>query len=82
MSIGLQGRRVPTVGDVEKPGDYCLLTSGALRVLLPSGVPGRLDPERWAITVHEDDTVTVHPSIHDAPDGWHGWLVHGVWTSV
>jgi hypothetical protein len=32
---------------------------------------------------HENGTITVSPSIV-APHGgcWHGWLKHGVWTSV
>lgn len=27
-------------------------------------------------------TITVSPSIWDTPQGWHGWLEHGVWRSV
>lgn len=34
------------------------------------------------VTEHEDGTITVSPSIFDAPDGWHGFLERGVWRSV
>lgn len=78
----MQGRRVSTFADASQPGDYCLMRSGALWVILPSGIHGRIDPEEWTITEEEDGTITVDPSIHDAPDGWHGWLRHGVWTSA
>ena len=79
----LQGRRVENVGAMEKPGDYCLVNDGAaLWMLLPSGVQGRIDTDGWTITEHDDGTVTVSPSIHDAPDGWHGFLERGVWRGV
>jgi hypothetical protein len=50
----------------------------------PNGVGG-VEPE-WDITVNEDGTVTVDPSIemHETPGDpptpyWHGHLVNGVW---
>lgn len=78
----MQGRRVSGVVELKQPGDYCVMRSGALWVVLPSGVHGRVDPEDWTITEHEDGTVSVSPSIHDAPDGWHGFLERGVWRSA
>lgn len=27
-------------------------------------------------------SITVTPSIWNSPQGWHGWLDHGVWRSV
>lgn len=77
----MQGTRIPD-GEFHhkqrKAGDYGL-TGGALWVVLPSGVQGRLDAADWTWTEQEDGSITAHPSIHDAPDGWHGWLVRGVW---
>jgi hypothetical protein len=39
------------------------------------------------VVEHEDDTITVSPSIlvyggKDGAEVWHGWLEHGVWRSV
>jgi hypothetical protein len=83
MSSQLQGRRVERVGDLEKPGDYTVTSTGsALWFILPDGTRGRVDTDDWTITEHEDKTVTVQPSIHDAPHGWHGFLERGVWRSV
>lgn len=34
----------------------------------------------WAITEHDDSTITAHPSVDCQSDPvWHGWLRHGVW---
>lgn len=78
----MQGRRVPDGewrhGDRE-PGDYGL-HGGGLWVVLPSGREGRLDSEDWDWREEPDGSLTVTPSIHDAPDGYHGWLTAGVWT--
>lgn len=64
-----------------EPGDYMLAADGVPWVTLPSGVgPSRLDG--WQVTEHDDETITVSPSIFDAPNGWHGWLERGVWRSV
>lgn len=86
MSAGdtTQGRRRP---EETKPweleaGDYCV-RSGVAWVCLPSGVgPSRL--EDWTLTEHDDGTITLAPSILDAgtPNGWHGYLEHGIWREV
>lgn len=37
----------------------------------------------WEVTIHEDETVTISPSILDnsgGPTAWHGFLIRGVWT--
>lgn len=31
------------------------------------------------VEIHEDETISVSPSII-FPNGWHGFLKHGVWT--
>ena len=51
-------------------------------VRLPSGT-GPCHLTTWELAEHEDGTITLHPSIHDVgtPDGWHGFLVRGVWTA-
>lgn len=89
-------------------GDYCPVfhDDGRVKALwfkLPSGSAGRIlaigsgegsddDPE-WTITIEDDETVTVAPSIEQQaipdernPDAaipyWHGYLEHGVWREV
>lgn len=80
------GRRVPESTkpwDLE-PGDYQVLKvlhGVVARVCLPNGVgPSKL--EGWSVEEHEDQTISVTPSIHDAPDGWHGYLTNGMWHEV
>lgn len=66
-----------------------------LHMLLPNGafamVPvgeDRAAPPCWALTEHEDGTITVSPSIWLKPTpgvdehGWHGFLERGVWREV
>jgi hypothetical protein len=36
-------------------------------------------PQAHTVTVHEDGTITVSPSLV-MPSGWHGWLLRGVWS--
>lgn len=78
----MQGRRLPDGSSLEdfEPGDYGKRGS-FWWVCLPTGVLSRLDG-RWSICEHDDTTITVSPSIHDSPDGWHGYLERGVWRPV
>ncbi len=84
----MQGRRVSDGvswhPSERQPGDYGFVAfPGRPRELWicdPAGQFGRC--RKHEVTEHEDGTVTVSPSIHDAPDGWHGWLERGVWRSV
>lgn len=63
-----------------KPADYCM-RGEFWWVVLPDGAgPARL--EVWEVTEHEDGTITVSPSILDAPSGWHGYLERGVWREA
>ena len=81
----MQGRRVDKDmwRNDPQPGDYYWSEHmGRWWVRDPLGRPGTLNPELHAVTEHEDGTITVEPSIWDYPDGWHGWLRQGVWTSV
>jgi hypothetical protein len=96
----MQGTRVDTVEDVlhGEPGAYHLNDERTvLWVQLPTGSMGRLDvqeggagsedPPVWGIEVHEDNTVTVTPSIeqHEVPGHatyWHGFLQRGQWVSA
>lgn len=69
------------------PGEYAFASAErtpatVLWICLPSGQFGHIDPARWTVTVEDDGTVTVSPSILDAPDGWHGYLECGVWREV
>ncbi len=101
MSAGdtTQGRRLPddaSIADME-PGDY-LLRSGRRMVWLrlPNGAQANLpvsestatDARTWFLVEHEDETLTLSPSIwlHPSPPadpaGWHGYLERGVWREV
>lgn len=96
MAVGaaLQGRRVEGDGwtDLKFPGDYVLIHEGGGRVLwaiLPDGSAARLPAEDhpegkgWTITEEGAGSITVSPSIFsDPPNGWHGYLEHGVWREV
>lgn len=74
-------RRDPDISpDAYEPGDYGF-RNGWWWVCLPTGILGRLD-DGWTAEQHDDGTVTIRPSIHDAPLGWHGYLTRGEWVSV
>jgi hypothetical protein len=45
----------------------------------PAGKIGTI--RSHTVIEHEDGSITVQPSIWDAPDGWHGWLERGLWRS-
>lgn len=80
----MQGHRRPDGTPVHElqPGEYALSTGGGrVWLCLPSGQFGQVD-SKWTITVEDDETITVSPSIFDSPDGWHGYLEHGVWRQV
>jgi len=66
-----------------EPGDYALTESGLVWIRDPRGDVGHVD-NKWTITVEEDGTITIDPSIwtnkHGTPPGWHGYLQHGVWN--
>ena len=86
----MNGRRLPDFhqGD-EWPrmeeGDYMLCPDsarepGEVFLRAPGEGIGRISPKIHKITVNEDATITVSPSIFfNAPTGWHGYLERGVW---
>lgn len=96
----MQGRRRDDGPPWEfEPGDYGVRVDAATSqrlawVVTPNGNgPARL--EGWALTEHDDGTITVSPSImaHEqtglGQDGepttypaWHGFLERGVWREV
>lgn len=89
----MQGRRRPDGTPVHQleVGEYAFAKEDptpetALWIRVPSGDHGHIDPALWKITVEEDETVTVSPSIwsnkHGDPPGWHGYLEHGNWREV
>lgn len=95
MSAGdtMQGARRPDGTQVHElaPGEYAFACEdpqpdAALWICVPSGDHGHIDPALWSVTVEEDATVTVSPSIwsnkHASPPGWHGYLERGVWREV
>lgn len=86
----LQGRRMDNEDGAHfrsaeaRPGDYGFV-DGRLWIVDPLGHVGSLLTH--TITVHEDGTITVDPSIwdqatygEDHEPGFHGWLRAGVWT--
>lgn len=102
-TVSLPGRRVEKIADLGKPCDYAVMRRDgeitALWFILPNGVHGRISAEghaqrgepTWGIIVHDDETVTVHPSIlcevkrkgpsdGEPPATWHGWLTNGRWS--
>jgi uncharacterized protein DUF6527 len=98
----LTGRRVKDAHAVwhGEPGDYALVESDdgmALWAKLPTGSlarlrvqqggPGSDAPPVWGYTEHSDGTVTITPSINQAPvpghvEGWHGFLERGEWRTA
>lgn len=87
----MQGRRLPDRPDgwlpKMEPGDY-VKVGDTWYAMTPNGAEAFLHPEH-EITVHEDGSLTVAPSILiegyednsylHGPFRWHGYLEHGVW---
>ena len=71
-----------------QPGEYALASEDAQVVWLcsPVGKAGHVSAPTWGITVEQDGTVTVSPSIwwdaHESPPGWHGFLERGIWREA
>lgn len=89
----MKGRRIYFISEDYKPGDYCKLidahgeykeSQGDIWVFItPNGLRGRINTKIWNIIEHEDNTITVSPSIKvTGAEGyaWHGYLKHGVWS--
>lgn len=84
----MQGRRVPVDDELGvvgmEPGDYGFWNAGGHWIAVsPNGEMANLSAHQ--ITEHEDDTITVSPSIgirRGGPDfTYHGYLERGVWRS-
>lgn len=60
---------------------------GEWHIIAPDGKIGAIGritkekPAAHSVTIHEDGQITVTPSLV-MPSGWHGWLNHGVFSSV
>lgn len=97
----MKGRRIAngsSIDAVTDPGDYLLLPNReAVWCMLPNGVVNRIPCAEdgtaqrngpvWALTEHEDETLSLSPSInlHPTPgvhDGWHGFLTRGDWSTA
>lgn len=76
------GRRVDDVDVVGfEPGNYGQF-GGTWYGMTPNGLLANLT--NHTVTVHDDDTITVAPSIYvnrGQPVEWHGYLERGVWRS-
>lgn len=87
-----EGRRQPadiSIAELQ-PGDYSLRHDGILWVRVPNGLMARID-DRWTVTVEDDDTITVGPTVNggaysiqivQGDEGWHGFLERGVWREA
>jgi hypothetical protein len=91
----LQGRRIECPPPNEEfdhplpdysPGDYWLDESlGYWMICPPNGGVGSLMNHQ--VTVHDDGTISVSPSIfldgiHSSEHTWHGYLKNGIWTEI
>lgn len=61
------------------------LGEGEWQLCAPDGRLGAIratteKPQAHTVTVHDDGTITVSPSLV-MPSGWHGFLERGVWRS-
>lgn len=83
----MKGTRLPD-GDIDAfnttPGDYGRNADGGWRATTPNGLNANLD--NHAVTLHEDGTITVSPSILVSGYNfgterlqWHGYLERGEW---
>jgi hypothetical protein len=85
----MQGTRRPdgTLPHEMVAGDYALAgpEQRVVWVCSPDGEPGHVTAPLWSITVEEDGTVSIDPSIwwdkEGSPPGWHGYLRHGIWEA-
>lgn len=90
------GRRVPVDKDgffIEfgRPGDYGRLERTLdqvhgcedqlyWNVVAPDGSTCKLDPAVHRVIEHDDNSITVEPSI--VTTTWHGWLRRGLWSQA
>jgi hypothetical protein len=88
MSETLQGKRVADgTGRYDlQIGEYCKSAEPLhWSMRLPNGMIGDIKEGIHTVTVHEDNTITVSPSIlmsaGDPKYNWHGYLEHGVFRS-
>lgn len=91
--MSMQGRRVMPTSEgyligLDKPGDYGRVTRTLKevhgfdrqlwwQVIAPDGSSCSLNPAVHTVIEHDDNTITVHPSI--VTSTWHGWLERGLW---
>lgn len=90
----MKGRRVDVEPHLFEPGDYGIWDG--VWYALPPGEPDMLaNLGKHTVTLHEDDTITVSPSIliskplgiffgcrTESIQEWHGYLERGVWRVV
>ena len=82
-----QGKRLYEADDASvgmmNPGEYLKRGDGLWFCYPPREGAGPVNISTWTITEYEDGTITVSPSIHvHEPNGWHGFLEHGIWREV
>jgi hypothetical protein len=63
-------------------GEYSKQSNGTWFLCLPTGIHATINNEIWKITEHENNTITVTPSInttsHNPEYNWHGYLENGI----
>jgi hypothetical protein len=77
-----QGIRIENPRDGINPGEYGKsLEDGTWWICTPNDLYGRINDKIWKIIEHEDNTITVSPSIlvSTFDCSWHGWLEKGIW---
>lgn len=80
--VGKRVSLIPQEGGFQllNPGEYGCWTNGEWYAETPNGHAANLSAHQ--VTEHDDDTITVSPSIL-VSDGkgpvWHGFLERGVW---
>lgn len=86
MSKILQGTRLNDNIIPLSKGEYSKQNNGDWLLCLPTGIHGRINNTTWNIIEHENNTITVSPSINTTcPDpnyNWHGWLENGIWREA
>jgi len=81
----MQGKRVYKQNNEfpSNPGEYMKNPDESWVFCVPTGIHGTINSKTWAITEHEDKTITVSPSIlvtcHNPEYSWHGFLEKGIW---
>ncbi|PKN20418.1 MAG: hypothetical protein CVU71_01100 [Deltaproteobacteria bacterium HGW-Deltaproteobacteria-6] len=84
MSKTIQGTRLNDNCFPKERGEYSKQSDGTWLLCLPTGIHGQINNKTWKIVEHDNNTITVTPSILTTTTGhpeltWHGYLEAGIW---